>query len=92
MNTAINSALSKSVYPEEVGGTLGLAASLESLTRVIAPSVGGVLLGQIGAWSPGIVAAFIMAWLVSFVYRRLIANPDPPLPARGDPQWAEAAA
>ncbi len=27
LNTVINSALSKSVYPEEIGGTLGLAAS-----------------------------------------------------------------
>ena len=31
-----------------------------------------------------------MGWLISFTYRRLIANPDPPLPARGEPQWAEA--
>ncbi len=92
MNTVINSALSKSVYPEEVGGTLGLAASLESLTRVVAPTAGGVLLDQIGAWSPGLLAALIMGWLVSFAYRRLIANPDPPLPTRGDPKWAEATA
>ncbi len=92
MNTVINSALSKSVYPEEVGGTLGLAASLESLTRVVAPTIGGVLLGQVGAWAPGIVAALLMGWLASFVYRRLIVNPDPPLPARGGPQWAEGAA
>ena len=33
MNTVISSALSKSVYPEEVGGTLGLSASLESFSR-----------------------------------------------------------
>jgi hypothetical protein len=33
-----------------------------------------------------------MGWLISFTYRRLIANPDPPLPARGEPQWAEAQA
>ncbi|MGC8782686.1 MAG: MFS transporter, partial [Anaerolineae bacterium] len=92
MNTVINSALSKSVYPEEVGGTLGLAASLESLTRVVAPTLGGVLLGQVGAWAPGITAAVIMAWLVSFAYRRLIANPDPPLPLRGEPRLAEALA
>ena len=33
-----------------------------------------------------------MGWLISFTYRRLIANPDPPLPSRGEPQWAEATA
>lgn len=59
---------------------------------MIAPTAGGVLLGQVGAWSPGIVAAVIMGWLVSFVYRRLIVNPDPPRPMRGEPRWAEAIA
>ena len=92
MNTVISSALSKSVYPEEVGGTLGLSASLESFSRVIAPTLGGLLLGQVGPWAPGILSALIMGWLISFTYRRLIANPDPPLPARGEPQWAEATA
>lgn len=37
LNTVINSVLSKSVYPEEIGGTLGISSSLESLTRVISP-------------------------------------------------------
>ncbi|MCX6030889.1 MAG: MFS transporter [Chloroflexi bacterium] len=92
MNTVINSALTKAVYPEEVGGTLGLAASLESLSRVIAPTAGGALLGQVGAWAPGIVGAVIMGWLISFAYRRLIVNPDPPLPVRSEPRWAEAMA
>ena len=41
LNTVLNSALTKSVYPEEVGGTLGLAASIESLSRVVAPSAIG---------------------------------------------------
>jgi DHA1 family tetracycline resistance protein-like MFS transporter len=48
LNTLLNSTLSKAVYPEEVGGTLGLSASLESLTRVISPTAGGFLLGSIG--------------------------------------------
>ncbi len=82
LNTILNSALTKVVYPEEVGGTLGLSASLESLTRVIAPSLGGFLLGLIGTWSPGLLAALIMGWVSFFVWRRLILNPDPPLPAR----------
>jgi MFS family permease len=44
LNTGINSALSKSVYPEEIGGTLGVSASIESLTRVLSPVAGGLLL------------------------------------------------
>jgi DHA1 family tetracycline resistance protein-like MFS transporter len=85
LNTMLSSALTKSVYPEEIGGTLGLAASVESLTRVIAPTAGGFLLEFLGAWAPGLFSALIMIWVVTFVWRRLIVNPDPPLPARGAP-------
>lgn len=81
-NTVTNSMLSKSVYPEEVGGTLGLSAALESATRVVAPTAGVALLGSLGAWAPGAVAALITGWLFTFVWRRLVDNPDPPLPAR----------
>jgi len=82
LNTVINSSITKSVYPEEVGGALGVAASVESFTRVIGPAAGGFLLGALGTWAPGIIAAAIMAWAVSYVWRRLIVNPDSPLPAR----------
>ena len=86
LNTVLNSSLSKSVYPEEVGGTLGLATSLESLTRVISPSAGGYLLGNLGPWAPGVVSGLIMIWTVSYAWRRLIRNPDPPLPKREHPE------
>jgi DHA1 family tetracycline resistance protein-like MFS transporter len=88
LGTVINSALTKSVYPEEVGGTLGLAASLESSTRVVAPSLGGYLLGSLGSWAPGVVSAVIMVWVASFTWRRLFINPDPPLPIRKGDQEA----
>ena len=92
LNTVINSAITKSVYPEEVGGALGVATSIESLTRVIGPAAGGFVLGALGAWAPGIIGALIMAWLISFVWRRLIVNPDPPLPGREhEPVNGEAA-
>ncbi len=92
LNTIINSAITKSVYAEEVGGALGLATSIESLTRVIGPPLGGFLLGVLGPWAPGVVGAGLMAWLVSFVWRRLIVNPDPPLPQRPDERTAEEGA
>lgn len=82
LNTLLNSTLSKAVYPEEVGGTLGISASLESLTRVISPTAGGLLLGSLGAWAPGLVSGLIMIWTVSYAWRRLVQNPDPPLPPR----------
>lgn len=82
LNTVLSSALTKSVYPEEIGGTLGLAASVESLTRVLAPSAGGFLFEWLGYWAPGVASAFVMVWVVLFVYRRIIVNSDPPLPVR----------
>lgn len=84
LNTVLSSALTKSIYPEEIGGTLGLAASVDSLTRVIAPSAGGFLLEALGAWGPGVFSAAIMVWVISFVWRRIVVNPDPALPSRGD--------
>jgi len=72
LNTVIQSALTKAVSRDEIGGTLGLAAALESVTRVIAPTVGGFLLGNLGAWAPGIFSAILMSWAVWLAYRRII--------------------
>lgn len=72
LNTVIQSAISKSVNREEVGGMLGISSSLEAFTRVIAPTVGGLLMQNIGVWAPGIFSAFIMAWVVGFTYRKII--------------------
>jgi MFS transporter, DHA1 family, tetracycline resistance protein len=72
LNTVIQSAISKSVSREEVGGMLGLAASLEAISRVIAPTMGGFLLQNLGIWAPGVFSAILMAWAVTFAYRRII--------------------
>lgn len=79
LNTVVNSAISKSVPPFEIGGMLGFSASLESLTRVISPSLGGLMLEwadarygpQTGTAIPGFFAALVMAWLISYVWRRV---------------------
>ncbi|GAB4455922.1 MAG: tetracycline resistance MFS efflux pump [Anaerolineales bacterium] len=72
LNTVIQSALTKSVERDELGGTLGLAGALESITRVIAPTVGGFLLGSLGAWAPGVFSALALVWSVWFAYRRIV--------------------
>ena len=79
LNTIINSAISKKVAVDEIGGMLGISASLESATRVISPSVGGYLLQQLGAWAPGIFSAILMGWAVWFAYRRIILIKEPSL-------------
>jgi DHA1 family tetracycline resistance protein-like MFS transporter len=90
LNTIINTALSKVVYPEDIGGTLGISASIESLTRVIAPVIGGALLMWFGAWGPALFTGVIMVYVAWFVYRRLFQRPDPPLePRQGQPYAAQ---
>lgn len=72
LNTVINSAITHAVPPHEVGGALGIAGAFESLSRVVSPSVGGWLLGALGMWAPGVVAAAIMAGVTVFAWQRLV--------------------
>jgi len=74
LNTVTNSALSKAVRAEDVGGALGLSTSLDSLTQILAPALGGLLLDQIGPWALGACGALIMAWVVPYAWRCLVAN------------------
>ena len=69
LNTIINSAITKAVPSDEFGGILGISASLESATRVIAPTIGGFLLGKLGTSAPGILAGGILIWLTIYIYR-----------------------
>lgn len=71
LNTVINSAISRAVPPHEVGGALGTAGALESLSRVVSPSVGGWLLGAVGTWAPGALGAAIMAGVTMLARRRV---------------------
>jgi DHA1 family tetracycline resistance protein-like MFS transporter len=68
-NTVINSSISKAVHPDEVGGMLGIGASLESMTRVISPILGGILLQQFGAGAPGIFCAIVTGFLAIYLWR-----------------------
>jgi DHA1 family tetracycline resistance protein-like MFS transporter len=79
MNTILSSVLTKAVPGEAVGGTLGLATAVESSTRVIAPALGGFLLGQFGVWGPALFSGLLMLWVSTFIWRRFVVNPDPPL-------------
>ena len=84
MNVTSNSALTKSVYPEQVGGTLGLSASLGSLTRIISPIVAGFLMQAAGAYAPGILGGLVMLGLSVFIWLRVLFVPDLSCPAPAD--------
>ena len=66
-----NGALSKSVPGSEVGAVLGVGTSLESVTRVVAPSLGGVLLGDLGTWAPGVFGTVVLVLLFPYARRAL---------------------
>lgn len=89
LNTVTNSAITKSVYRAEVGGALGFSEALNNLARVIAPAIGGVMLGQLGAPSLGILGAAIMVWVAFSIWQRLVVE-DPPLPGQGESEVAAA--
>ena len=72
----INSAISKAVQPDEVGGMLGFGAGLESSTRVVMPALASYLLGAYGTSTPGYMGSVVLFVVVIYAYIRLIARPD----------------
>lgn len=75
-NAVINSAISKTVGHDEVGGMMGFSAGLESSTRVVMPALASYLLGRYGPSTPGYMATLVMIIVVAFTYARLIATPE----------------
>ena len=72
LNVALTSQLTKSVYRDEVGGTLGLSASLQTLAQIVAPGLGGVLLDLVGPWSIGLLGGLIMLGALVVIRRRVL--------------------
>ena len=75
LNTLLSSTLTKAATPQEIGGILGLAASVDSSTRIVAPILGGVLLQQLGTWAPGTFGAIVMAGLLIYVWIQIYNHP-----------------
>jgi len=59
-NVSLTSLLTKSIYRESVGGTLGLAQSQQTFARVITPLIGGPLIQYFGGYAVGITAAALL--------------------------------
>jgi len=75
LNTLLSSTLTKAVAPQEIGGILGLSASVESSTRIIAPILGGILLQRIGTWAPGAFGAVVMVGVSIYVFIKIYNHP-----------------
>lgn len=76
LRVSINSALTKSVEQSEVGGILGLSASMSSFTRVVAPLIGSFLLAEISPVAPGITGAILMVGVAVYTWHRILFVPD----------------
>jgi DHA1 family tetracycline resistance protein-like MFS transporter len=73
-NALINSAISKAVTRDEVGGMLGFGAGLESATRVVMPALASFLLGRYGPSTPGYMGSAVLAIVVVYAYFNLTAK------------------
>ena len=74
LNTLLTSQLTQAVQPEEVGGILGLSASLQTLSQIVSPGAGGAMLDRVGTWAPGVVGGGVMVWTAWFASRRLLSQ------------------
>lgn len=75
LNTLLSSTLTKAVQPQEIGGILGFSAAIESSTRIVAPILGGYLLGSLGAWALGAFGALLLTTLSVYVWRVIYNHP-----------------
>ena len=71
LQPSINSLLTRSVSPVEIGGTLGISAALLSAANAIAPLVGGALFEGIGSGAPYWFGAILVAILLPFAFKGL---------------------
>lgn len=75
LNTVLSSALTKAVPPQEIGGILGVSGSIESLTRIFAPALGGVLLSGLGTAAPGLFGAAVLVGLSLYAWKTIFNHP-----------------
>jgi len=70
-NALINSAISKAVSRDEIGGMLGFGSGLESATRIVMPALASYLLGAYGTSTPGILGSVVMAIVTVYAFVNL---------------------
>lgn len=66
LQPAINSMLTRSVQPDEIGGTLGISAAMLSGANAFAPVVGGALFQSLGSGYPYLISGVVLfiVWLL----------------------------
>jgi DHA1 family tetracycline resistance protein-like MFS transporter len=67
LSTLLRSSLSKSVPTNETGEIMGISAALESITRIVAPALGGWLIGSMSSTAPGLLSALLLGVLTVYL-------------------------
>lgn len=75
LSTLMSSTLSKSVRPHEVGGMLGLGASIDSAMRAVSPIIGGYILEQYGPSAPGAFGSIVMLVVFGYAFTTIYNHP-----------------
>ncbi len=60
LNTLLTSQITKAVYKEDVGGTLGLTSSIQTVAQITTPGMGGLILSALGPWALGVISSVFM--------------------------------
>ena len=76
LNTVITSQTTKFIYKEDVGGTLGLANSMQTFAQIVSPGIGGFLLQFAGTWSLGVLASLIMVGTAIYTRQKVMKQPE----------------
>jgi DHA1 family tetracycline resistance protein-like MFS transporter len=67
LSTLLRSGLSKAVPANETGEIMGISAAMESITRIVAPALGGWLIGSLSSAAPGLFSAILVAALTVYL-------------------------
>ena len=67
LSTLLRSSLSKAVPTNETGEIMGISAAMESITRIVAPALGGWLIGSLSSAAPGLLSAILIAGLTIYL-------------------------
>lgn len=67
LSTLLRSSLSKAVPANETGEIMGVSAAMESITRIVAPALGGWLIGSLSSAAPGLLSAVLVGGLTVYL-------------------------
>jgi len=67
LSPAVNSAITRQVTPQEMGGMLGMSAAFVSAANALAPVLGGAIFQTLGSTAPFLLGGLLLAglWFVS---------------------------